>query len=197
LTAVQGPILRSITDEENFCQPGATALGEREIVSRKRKKKDKTGASDGRRIVAVNRRARHDYEILEEYEAGLVLTGTEVKSLRQGRCSLVDSYASFKNGELFLYNMHISPYEHGNRFNPDPKRSRKLLLHRSELRRLVGAVSQKGLTIIPLRVYFSGQYAKVLIGLCRGKRSYDKRETIRRRDEQRELERMQKAIRLR
>ena len=160
-------------------------------------KKRKTDADPrhGRRVIATNRRARHDYHILEQHEAGLILKGTEVKSLRLGRCSLADSYASLKDGELYLHNMHIPPYEQGNRFNVDSKRSRKLLLHAAELRRLIGAVTQKGLTIIPLRVYFSGQYAKVLIALCRGKRTYDKRESIRKRDEERDLERERKALR--
>jgi len=162
-----------------------------------KQKREKTGVDlrQGQRAIATNRRARHDYHILEQHEAGLILNGTEVKSLRKGRCSLADSYASFKDGELYLHKMHIPPYEQGNRFNVDSKRSRKLLLHASELRRLIGAVTQKGLTLVPLRVYFSGQYAKVLIALCRGKHSYDKREAIRRRDEDRELARERKALR--
>lgn len=158
-------------------------------------KKKKAKSEGGSRVVATNRKARHEYHVLEDYEAGLVLTGTEVKSLRQGRCSLVDSYASFKDGELWLHNMHIAPYEQGNRYNVDSKRSRKLLLHRSELSRLIGAVAQKGLTIVPLKVYFSKQYVKVRIGLCRGKHAYDKRETIRRRDEERDLDRARKEWR--
>jgi len=158
-------------------------------------KETKDGRARPIKLVATNRRAYHDYQILDEYEAGLGLRGTEVKSLRLGRCSLTDSYASFQGGELVLHNMQIPPYEQGNRWNVEPKRSRKLLLHESELRHLYGAVTQKGLTIIPLRVYFSGQYAKVHIALCRGKRAYDKRETIRRRDEQRELDRLRKSWR--
>jgi SsrA-binding protein len=150
---------------------------------------------DGARAIATNRRARHEYHILEEHEAGLVLKGTEVKSLRLGHCSLSDSYASFKGGELFLHNMQIPPYEQGNRDNVESKRPRKLLLHSAEMRRLIGAVTQKGFTIIPLRVYFSKQYAKVQIALCRGKHTYDKREAIRRRDQSRELDRVRKALR--
>jgi len=159
------------------------------------KKKVSNKSAEGVRVIATNRRARHDYHILEEFEAGLVLKGTEVKSLRLGRCSLVDSYASFQRGELFLHNMQIPAYEQGNRFNVEPKRSRKLLLHASEMRRLFGAATQKGLTIIPLRAYFSRQYAKVQIALCKGKHTYDKREAIRRRDEERELDRLRKTLR--
>ena len=162
------------------------------VTSQKSKSKD---SSEGLRTIATNRRARHEYHVLDQYEAGLVLKGTEVKSLRLGQCSLVDSYASFKGGELFLHNMQIPPYEQGNRYNVESKRSRKLLLHAGELRRLVGAVTQKGLTIIPLKVYFSKQYAKVQIALCRGKRMYDKRESLRRRDETRELDRLRKELR--
>lgn len=158
-----------------------------------KKKKDKK--SDPSRTVATNRKARHEYHVLESVEAGLVLRGTEVKSLRMGRCSLVDSFAAFKDGELWLNNMHIPPYEQGNRYNVDSKRPRKLLLHRHELSRLVGAVATKGQTIIPLKVYFSKQHAKVLIGLCKGKHAYDKRETIRRRDEERDLDRQRKEYR--
>jgi SsrA-binding protein len=159
------------------------------------KKKAKEDAREGVRIIATNRRAHHEYHVLDEVEAGLVLKGTEVKSLRLGHCALTDSYASFARGELFLHNMQIPPYEQGNRWNVDSKRSRKLLLHAAQLRRLIGAVTQKGLTIIPLRVFFSGQYAKVQIALCKGKHAYDKREAIRARDEARELDRARKALR--
>jgi len=158
-------------------------------------KKNQEEARDRVRVVATNRRARHEYDILEQYEAGLVLKGTEVKSLRAGRCSLSDSYASFQRGELFLHNMQIPPYEKGNRWNVEEKRSRKLLLHASELNKLIGAVTRKGLTIIPLKVYFSKQYAKVQVALCRGKKTYDKRDTLRRRDDARELDRLRKAMR--
>jgi SsrA-binding protein len=159
------------------------------------KRKQKGELAEAVRVIATNRRARHEYHVLEDFEAGLVLKGTEVKSLRLGHCSLADSYASFQRGEMFLHNMQIPPYEQGNRWNVDAKRSRKLLLHAGQLRRLLGAVTQKGLTIIPLRVYFSGQYAKVQVALCKGKHAYDKRESIRRRDEERELDRVRKAMR--
>ena len=161
------------------------------------KNKAKKPSGEGTRVIASNRRARHEYHVLEELEAGLVLKGTEVKSLRQGRCSLADSYASFQGGELFLHHMHIPPYEQGNRFNVDPTRSRKLLLHASQLRHLVGAVTQKGLTLIPLCVYFAKQHAKVAIALCKGKRAYDKRDAIRRRDEERDMDREAKGFRYR
>lgn len=141
------------------------------------------------RVVAENRKARHDYFIDETYEAGIALVGTEVKSLRLGKVSLRDSYAVIQNGEVFLHNMHISPYEKGNRFNHDPKRSRKLLLHKQEIKRLLGKTQQRGYTLIPLRVYFKRGKAKVELALARGKKLHDKREEIARRDAQRELAR--------
>ena len=129
-----------------------------------------------RKVVATNRKARHDYHIEETYEAGLVLTGTEVKSIRQGRLNLKDSFARVEDGEVFLYNMHVSPYSHGNRWNHEPTRTRKLLLHKGEIRRLVGKVQQQGLTLVPLRVYFTPKgRAKVEIALARGKKLWDKR----------------------
>lgn len=140
-------------------------------------------------IVARNRKAFHDYEILETFEAGLVLTGPEVKSIRNGRVNLKDGYAGLTNGELFLHNVHVSPYEAANRYNAEPTRPRKLLLHKPELRRLVGRAAEKGLTIVPLDVHFSRGYAKVTLALARGKKQYDKREAIRRREMDRELER--------
>jgi SsrA-binding protein len=133
------------------------------------------------------------YDILETVEAGIVLSGTEAKSLRMGRASLVDSFASFDHGELFLHNMHISPYEPGNRYNPDPTRSRKLLLHKQEIKRLIGRVTQRGLTLVPLRVYFGERgYAKVELALAKGKKVYDRRKAIKERDLKRELEREMK-----
>lgn len=141
------------------------------------------------KVVAENRKARHDYFIDETYEAGIALVGTEVKSLRLGKVSLRDSYAVVQNGEVFLHNMHISPYEKGNRFNHDPKRSRKLLLHKQEIKRLLGKTQQRGYTLIPLRVYFKRGKAKVELALARGKKLHDKREEIARRDAQRELAR--------
>lgn len=141
------------------------------------------------KIVTENRKARHDYFIEETYEAGIVLAGTEVKSLRAGRANLKDSYAQVENGEMFLFNMHISPYEQGNRFNVDPVRPRKLLLHKREINRLLGKVKQQGLTLVPLRVYFKKGRAKVELVLAKGKKVYDKRKTMAERDAQREMAR--------
>ena len=141
------------------------------------------------KIVTENRKARHDYFIEETYEAGIALTGTEVKSLRAGRANLKDSYAQVQNGEMFLFNMHISPYEQGNRFNVDPVRPRKLLLHKSEINRLFGKVMQQGLTLVPLKVYFYKGRAKVELALARGKKVYDKRSVMAEQDAKREMER--------
>ena len=142
-----------------------------------------------RQTIAVNRRARHDYEILETYDAGIVLTGTEIKSVRAGRVALRDAYAAIENGQAWLHDMHISPYDPGSRSNPEAKRSRKLLLHRRQINRLLGRTIERGLTIIPLRVYLQRGYAKVELGLGRGKREYDKRRAIAEREAQREAER--------
>ncbi len=143
----------------------------------------------GKKIIAVNRKARRDYEILESFEAGMALKGTEVKSLREGRINFKDSYARVQDGEVFLVNAHISPYSHGNLQNHDPLRARKLLLHKSEIKRLIGKTEEKGLTLVPLRAYFVGGHAKIELALARGKRHGDKRETIKRREAQRDLER--------
>jgi SsrA-binding protein len=140
-------------------------------------------------VVARNPRARHEYEILDTWEAGLVLQGTEVKSLRAGRGSLIGAFGHVRRGELWLEALHIPPYEAGNRYNHDPLRSRKLLLHRREIRRLIGAAEQKGWTIVPLELYFRGPHAKVLVGLGRGKKLHDRREELRRRDAEREMAR--------
>lgn len=143
-----------------------------------------------KKVVAENRKARHDYFIEETLEAGIALRGTEVKSLRLGRASLQDSFARVENGEVVLYNMHISPYDFGNRFNHDPKRARKLLLHKSEIRKLIGRTKQRGYTLVPLRVYFSPRgLAKVELALAKGKRAYDKRQDMAERDARREIER--------
>jgi SsrA-binding protein len=139
--------------------------------------------------VARNRRARHDYHILETWEAGMVLTGTEVKALRQGKANLTDSFAQVRDAEVFLVNMHISPYEKGSVFNHEPTRARKLLLHRREIRRLIGAVERQGLTIVPLEVYFSKGKAKVELALVKGKKLHDKRDTERKREAEREMAR--------
>jgi len=141
------------------------------------------------RVVAHNRRARHDYAILETVEAGLVLTGTEVKSLRHGKASLAEAYATVEGEEAWVRQLHIPPYEQGNRWNVDPVRPRKLLLHRDEIDMLRKAVAQKGQTIVPLKLYFSAGYAKLLIGVAKGKKSYDKRHSIAERDARREIER--------
>jgi SsrA-binding protein len=141
------------------------------------------------RNVAVNRRAFHDYFIDEKFEAGMVLTGTEVKSIREGRCNLRDGYVRIDGNEAWLENVHISPYAQGNLMNHEPMRPRKLLLHRKQIASLIGKVRQKSYTLIPLRVYFARNRAKVEIGLARGKREYDKRQTIAERDAKREIER--------
>ena len=146
-------------------------------------------AKTGDRIAVQNRRARHEYHVLDTWEAGIVLQGTEVKSLRDGKANLQDSFARLDRGELWLYNLHISPYEMGNRFNHDPLRPRKLLMHRSELRRLVGQVEQKGLTLVPLDLHFTNGLAKVNLALVRGKQLHDKRDSLRERAEQRDMER--------
>jgi SsrA-binding protein len=147
-------------------------------------------------VVATNRKAFHDYAIEEKLEAGIVLRGTEVKSLREGKVNLRDSYASVDHEEVILHNCHITPYSHGNIMNHDPLRPRKLLLHRKEISKLLGKTQQKGLTIVPLRIYFSPQgKAKVEIALAKGKKQYDRRETIKTRDARREVERAMKTRR--
>lgn len=140
------------------------------------------------KIVTDNRKARHEFFIVETFEAGMALQGTEVKSLRAGKANLQDAYARVENGELFLYNMHISPYEQGNRFNHDPKRTRKLLMHKYEISKLFGKVREKGLTLVPLKVYFSRGRAKVELALAQGKKLYDKRDAQAEKDAQREMD---------
>jgi SsrA-binding protein len=141
----------------------------------------------GEKVIATNRKARHDYEILETYEAGLVLRGTEVKSLREGQVNFKDSYAAINGNEAWLIGCHIAPYHHGTDANHDPDRSRKLLLHRREISRLLGKTAERGLTLIPLRLYFKEGRAKLEFGLARGKKLHDKRASIRERDERREM----------
>lgn len=141
------------------------------------------------RLIAQNRRASHDYAILDTIEAGLVLAGTEVKSLRGGKASLAESYATIDNGEVWVRQMHIPPYEQGNRWNLDPVRARKLLLHRTEIDKLRRAVAQKGHTLIPLKLYFSKGHAKLLLGIAKGKQTHDKRASIAERDAKREIAR--------
>lgn len=146
-------------------------------------------ARDGRKVVARNRKARHEYEIVEEYEAGLVLKGAEVKSVREGNVSFTDSFARVEGGEVWLYELHIAPYEAANTDRPDPKRPRKLLLHRREIERLASATAERGLTLVPLDVHFTRGYAKVTLALARGKKLHDKREDLKRRVMRREVER--------
>jgi len=141
------------------------------------------------KVVILNKKARFLYEIIEVMEAGIVLQGTEVKSLRTGRANFKDSFATIRDGEVLLCNMHISPYEKGNIFNHDPIRERKLLLHKQEIKRLTGKVVEKGMTLVPLKIYFKNGRAKVELGLAKGKSAYDKRKDIARKDEQRMLER--------
>lgn len=146
------------------------------------------------KIVATNKKAYHDYFVEETYEAGIALSGTEVKSVRLGKVNLRDSYVTLKSGEALLVGAHISPYEKGSYFNGDPLRIRKLLLHKTEIRRLKARTEQKGFTVVPLKIYFKDSLVKVEIGLCRGKDLYDKRETLKRREEERKLDRIKKEF---
>ncbi len=145
------------------------------------------------KLVANNKKAYHDYFIEEKYECGIALHGTEVKSLRMGKCSIKEAFIRIENGEVFVYGMHISPYEKGNIFNKDPLRVKKLLMHRQEIRKLLGKIKEKGYTLVPLQVYFSRGKAKAEIGLARGKKLYDKREDIAKKDARREAERAVKG----
>ena len=150
----------------------------------------KSDAPPDQQSIAKNRRARHEYHILETWEAGVVLTGTEVKSLRNGKANLTDAFGVVKDGEVYLLNLHIAPYEQGNQFNHEPTRTRKLLLHRREIRRLIGAVERQGLTLVPLELYFKKGKAKVALALGKGKKLHDKREDERKRDDEREIARL-------
>ena len=148
--------------------------------------------ADGKKaqkIIAQNKKAWHDYFVEEKYEAGVVLTGTEIKSIRQGRVNLKDSYCEVTGGELFAVGVHISPYEQGNRYNHEPLRDKKLLMHRREIMKLQGLIQQKGYTLVPLRAYFKGRYLKIELGLCKGKHNYDKKNVIRERDLDRQAQR--------
>jgi len=147
---------------------------------------------DSIKVLARNREAYHEYFVEEEMEAGIELCGTEVKSVRQGTLNLKDAWCGIKDGELLINQMHISPYEHGNIFNRDPRRTRRLLMHKREIMRLLGVTKQQGLTLIPLQVYFKGSRVKVEVGLCRGKKLYDKREDAAKRDAKREIDRTMK-----
>jgi SsrA-binding protein len=146
-------------------------------------------AKETQKLIANNKKAYHDYFILDTYEAGLELHGTEVKSLRMGKCSIKESFIRVENGEVFVYGMHISPYEKGNIFNKDPLRVRKLLLHKYEINKMLGKTKEKGMSIVPLKVYFKGSLVKMEIGLARGKKLYDKRQDIAKKDQKREAER--------
>lgn len=146
-------------------------------------------AKTSTKLIANNKKAYHDYFILDTYEAGIALHGTEVKSLRMGKCSVKESFIRVENGEVFIYGMHISPYEKGNIFNKDPLRPRKLLLHKAEINKMLGKTKEKGMAIVPLKVYFKGRLVKVEIGLARGKKLYDKRNDIAKKDQQREAQR--------
>lgn len=143
----------------------------------------------GEKLIANNKKAYHDYFIEDKYEAGIVLVGTEVKSLRMGQCSIKEAFISVDDGEIFIQRMHINPYEKGNIFNKDPLRKRKLLLHRAEINKILGKAKEKGYTIVPLKVYFSGSLVKIEIALARGKKLYDKRDSIAKKDQQREAQR--------
>ena len=143
----------------------------------------------GSRLIANNKKAYHDYFIEDTYEAGIELAGTEVKSMRMGKCSIKESFIQIEHGEVFVYGMHISPYEKGNIFNKDPLRTRKLLLHQSEIRKIAAKIAEKGFTLVPLKVYFKGSLVKVEIGIAKGKKLYDKRQTIAKNDQRREAER--------
>ena len=145
-------------------------------------------AKESMKLVANNKKAYHDYFVDEKYEAGLVLHGTEVKSLRMGKCSIKESFIRIENGEVWVYGMHISPYEMGNIFNKDPLRPKKLLMHKAEIHKLLGKIKEKGFTLVPLQVYFKDGRAKIEIGLCRGKKLYDKRQDIAKKDQKREAE---------
>ncbi|KLU66996.1 MULTISPECIES: SsrA-binding protein SmpB [Desulfosporosinus] len=145
--------------------------------------------SEGIKVVSENRKAFHDYFIEDRLEAGIILTGTEIKSIRNGRVNLKDSYAHLDNGEIWVYQMHISPYEQGNRFNHDPLRPRKLLLHRSEISKLVGKIQQQGLTLIPTKMYLKKGLAKVELGVAQGKKNYDKRQALAEKESKRDIER--------
>ena len=146
----------------------------------------------GVKVVARNRKAHHEYHVEETYEAGIVLTGTEIKSIRQGRVNLKDSYALINDGEVYLVNMHISPFEQGNRFNHDPTRTRKLLLHKGEINKLIGLTKQKGFTLVPLDLHLRNGYAKIQLALAKGKKLHDKREAVAKRDADREIRRQLK-----
>ena len=164
------------------------------MTEKKRSGIEMHGGKEGKimaseKLIASNKKARHDYFIEDTYEAGIVLHGTEVKSLRAGHCSIKEAFVRIDNGEVIIYGMHINPYEKGNIFNKDPLRPRKLLLHKAEINKMLGKTKEKGMAIVPLKVYFKGSLVKVEIGLARGKKLYDKRNDIAKKDQQREAQR--------
>ena len=148
------------------------------------------GKESGIRLIANNKKAYHDYFIEDTYEAGIELFGTEVKSMRMGKCSIKESFVQIDKGEVFVYGMHVSPYEKGNIFNKDPLRTRKLLLHQYEIRKIAGKIAEKGYTLVPLKVYFKGSLVKVEIGIAKGKKLYDKRQSLKEKDIKRDLEKI-------
>ncbi|HLU25459.1 MAG TPA: SsrA-binding protein SmpB [Longimicrobiales bacterium] len=152
-------------------------------------------SSDGKKVIARNKKALHEYHVIDTWEAGIVLTGPEVKSVRQGKVSLSEAFGRIENGEVWLYGLHISPYDPASRWNADPTRPRKLLLHRREIQRLIGAVKEKGLTLVPLDLYFRRGYAKVTLALARGKKLHDRREDLKRRAAERDIERALRSVR--
>lgn len=151
----------------------------------------------GTKLIANNKKAYHDYFVEDSYECGIELVGTEVKSLRMGQCSIKEAFCQVRDGQVFVYGMHINPYEKGNIFNRDPLRERRLLLHRAEIQKIAGALQQQGYTLVPLRVYFKNSRVKVEIGLCRGKKNYDKREALKKKEQRRTLEKEFKRANIR
>lgn len=148
---------------------------------------------DNQNVKATNRKARHEYDIIDTVEAGMMLKGTEIKSIRDSRINIQDGFASVENGEIYLFNVHISPYEAGNRYNVDPMRKRKLLMHQDQIKKLNREIQQAGMTLVPLRVYIKNGFAKVLIGLAKGKKQHDKREDLKRREQERDIDRAMKS----
>lgn len=157
------------------------------------KGKNPSNSGGQSRVITVNRRAYHEYHVLETFEAGIVLTGTEIKSIRQGKVSIADAFARIEDGEVYLYGSQIAPYAQGNVFNHQQDRVRKLLMNRAEIKRLTGKIKEKGLTLIPLKLYFKRAWVKVELGLCKGKQLHDKRESIKARESRREIERALKV----
>lgn len=176
-----------------FCAPLILSLQRKKKLKEISAEMRSKMAKEAKKLIANNKKAFHDYFIEAKYEAGIALAGTEVKSLRMGKCSVKESFIRIEKGEVYVYNMHISPYEKGNIFNKDPLRIKKLLLHKSEIRKIEGKIAQKGYTLVPLSVYFKGSLVKIEIGLAKGKKLYDKRQDIAKKDQRREAERQFKV----